>query len=219
METASEMKRSSSVVTQDAQDALTPQQVLDDLKRGNERFVADSLTQRDYLAQARATAQGQFPKAIVLGCLDSRVPPEIVFDQGIGDLFVGRVAGNIVNDDLLGSMEFGTQLAGSKLIVVLGHTSCGAVKGAADGAELGNLTGLLDKLRPALEQAQAQTEGEYNSGNDPYVKAAIEENVRLTVADIKAKSPVLSARVSSGDLMVVGGVYNLGTGRVDWLDS
>ena len=145
-------------MTQTEQSALTPEEVLKDLRRGNERFAADTLTQRDYLAQARATAQGQFPKAIILGCLDSRVPPEILFDQGIGDLFVGRVAGNIVNDDLLGSMEFGAELAGSKLIVVLGHTSCGAVKGAADGAELGNLTGLLDKLRPALDKAQGQTE-------------------------------------------------------------
>ena len=144
----------SDVLTEAEQAALTPEQVLEQLKEGNQRFVEGRLTLRDYNAQAAATAAGQFPKAAILGCVDSRVPPEIVFDQGIGDLFVGRVAGNFENEDLLGSLEFATAVAGTPLIVVLGHTSCGAIKGAVAGVELGNLTAMLDNFDEVLAQVR-----------------------------------------------------------------
>jgi carbonic anhydrase len=209
----------SAVVTAEQQQSMTPEDVLADLKAGNERFVAGELTPRDYNAQAQATASGQHPKAIILSCVDSRVPVEIVFDQGIGDVFVGRVAGNAENVDMLGSMEFATKAAGSKLIVVLGHTSCGAIKGAADGVELGNLTALLDNFDSALERADEATDGETNSKNAAYVDAAIEENVRQTIADILDRSDVISEMVDNGEVMVVGGIYDLASGKVTWLDA
>lgn len=208
------------VLTAEAQQALTPEQVLADLKAGNDRFAAGAPTSRDYMAQARATASGgQYPKASILGCVDSRVPPEIIFDQGIGDIFVGRVAGNVEDVNLLGSLEFATKVAGSKVIVVLGHTDCGAIKGAADGAELGNLTELLDEFDAPIARADEATEGEASSSNAAFLELAIEENVRQTVADILGRSAVISAMVEAGDLLVVGGVYDLATGRVTWLDS
>ena len=211
--------RTAEVLNAEAQAALTPAAVLAQLKEGNRRFVNDQLTNRDYLAQAEATASaGQFPKAIILGCLDSRVPPEIVFDQGIGDLFVGRVAGNFENTDMLGSLEFGAKVAGSKVIVVLGHTSCGAVKGAADAVELGNLTAMLDNFDEALATARESAEGAYDSSNDAYVTAAIEANVQQTIADIQERSEVLAEMVDGGELMIVGGIYNLASGAVTWLD-
>lgn len=210
----------SSVLDAAAQQALTPEQVLADLKAGNQRFVDGKLTARDYMAQAEATAVGgQYPKAIVLGCLDSRVPPEIIFDQGIGDIFVGRVAGNFENVDMLGSFEFGAKVAGSKVIVVLGHTQCGAVKGAADGVELGNLTEMLANFDEALAEAKTLVEGKFDSSNDAFVQAAVEANVRKTVADIVAQSEILSGMIDSGELLVVGGVYDLPTGQVKWLDA
>jgi carbonic anhydrase len=202
------------------QQALTPEQVLDDLKAGNERFVAGELTARDYVAQAKATAAGgQYPKAVILGCVDSRVPPEIVFDQGIGDVFVGRVAGNVEDVNLVGSMEFATKVAGSKVVLVLGHTSCGAIKGAADGVELGNLTELLNDFDEPIARADEATEGEANSSNAEFLNLAIEENVRQTIADILSSSDVISEMVETGDLLVVGGIYDLATGRVRWLES
>jgi carbonic anhydrase len=210
----------SEVLTAEAQKALTPQQVLADLKAGNQRFVDNRLTPRDYKAQAAATAAGgQFPKATILGCVDSRVPPEIVFDQGIGDVFVGRVAGNVEDVNLLGSFEFATQVAGSKVIVVLGHTSCGAIKGAADGVELGNLTELLNHFDAPIARADEATEGEASSSNEEFLNLAIEENVRETIANMLDQSEVISALVANGELLVVGGVYDLATGRVAWLDS
>jgi carbonic anhydrase len=210
----------SEVLTAEAQQAMTPEQVLADLKAGNERFVAGKLTARDYMAQAEATAAGgQFPKATILSCVDSRVPVEIVFDQGIGDVFVGRVAGNVEDVNMVGSFEFATKVAGSKVIVILGHTSCGAIKGAADGVELGNLTELLNDFDEPIARADAATEGEANSSNAEFLNLAIEENVRQTIADLLDQSEVISDLVDSGDLLVVGGVYDLTTGRVNWLDS
>jgi carbonic anhydrase len=206
---------SAGVMTQEAQRALTPDAVLADLKAGNERFVANRGIDRNWVGQARATASGQYPKAIVLGCLDSRVPPEVVFDQGIGDMFVGRVAGNFENQDMVGSMEFGTAVAGSKLIVVLGHTSCGAVMGAIDRAQLGNLTAMLANIEPAV----ASTSGERASSNKDFVRRVTEENVRRTVRDIQSRSEVISGLVSEGKLRVVGAVYELESGRVRWLDN
>ena len=207
----------STVLDAAAQQALTPEEVLADLKAGNQRFVEGNLTQRDYMAQAEATAGGQYPKATILGCVDSRVPPEIIFDQGIGDVFVGRVAGNVEDVNLVGSMEFATKVAGSKVIVILGHSACGAIKGAADGVELGNLTELLNDFDGAIARAAETTGVEPSSSNEEFLNLAIEENVRQTIADILEQSPVISEMVDNGELLVVGGVYDLGTGRVDWL--
>jgi carbonic anhydrase len=210
----------SSVLDAAAQQALTPEQVLADLKAGNQRFVEGKLTPRDYLAQAEATAAGgQYPKAVILGCVDSRVPPEIVFDQGIGDVFVGRVAGNVEDVNLVGSLEFASKVAGSKVVVILGHTSCGAIKGAADGVEMGNLTELLNDFDAPIARADEATEGEANSSNQEFINLAIEENVRQTIADIMAQSEIMSGMVDNGELLVVGGVYDLSTGQVRWLDG
>ncbi len=206
------------VLTSEAQQALTPEEVLSDLKEGNRRFVEGRLTPRDYVAQAAASASGQYPKAVILGCVDSRVPPEILFDQGIGDVFVGRVAGNFENVDLLGSLEFATKVAGSKLIVVLGHTSCGAIKGAIDGVDLGNLTAMLDNFDDVLEQLKSEISGPFDASNTELVNAVTEENVRRTVNDIVSESTVIAELVESGDLAVVGGIYDLASGRVTWLD-
>ncbi len=202
------------VATQEQQAALSPSQVLADLKAGNRRFVTGQTQGYDLLAQARATASGQYPKAIILGCLDSRVPPEMVFDQGIGDIFVGRVAGNFENQDMLGSMEFGAKLAGSKLIVVLGHESCGAVKGAIDQAKLGNLTATLENI--VVDTTGIP--GERSSKNKALLASVIESNVRRTVSDIHARSPVLAEMVRAGDLEIVGAIYDLDSGQVHWLD-
>jgi carbonic anhydrase len=208
----------SEVMSAERQKALTPDEVLTELKAGNERFVSGRMINRNYQAQAENTANGQFPKAIVLGCLDSRVPPELVFDQGIGDIFVGRVAGNFETPDMLGSFEFGTKVAGAKVIVVLGHTSCGAVKGAIDRAELGNLTATLENIHPAID-AVPHTQLERTSANTNFVNRVIEANVKQTVRDILDDSDVISDLVDSGDLLVVGGVYDLATGQINWLDT
>lgn len=208
-----------SVLTAEAQKALTPAQVVADLKAGNQRFVANHGTSYDYSAQVKKTSHGQFPKAVVLSCIDSRVPPEIVFDQGIGDIFVGRVAGNFENTDMLGSMEFATALAGAKAIVVLGHTHCGAIKGAADDAKLGNLTEMLTHIKPAVDAAKAKMpQGPHNSKNEAFVEAIVEENVRITMKNITERSPVLADRVAKGELVIVGGVYDLDTGAIEWMN-
>lgn len=208
----------SDVLTASQQKALTPSEVVADLKAGNDRFVADRGTRFDYLEQVRATAAGQFPKAVVLSCLDSRVPPEVVFDQGIGDIFVGRIAGNFANTDLIGSMEFATAVAGAKAIVVLGHTECGAVMGAADDARLGNLTATLANIRPAVVDATQRIAGPHTSKNADFVAEITESNVRKTVEHILAQSSVLRGLVEQDQLIIVGGVYDLQTGRIDWLD-
>lgn len=207
------------VLTAEAQKAMTPAQVVADLKAGNGRFVAGHGKGYDYAAQVRGTAEGQHPKAVVLSCLDSRVPPEIVFDQGIGDIFVGRVAGNFENTDMLGSMEFATVVAGAKAIVVLGHTKCGAIKGATDDAKLGNLTEMLVNIKPAVDAAKGKTaQGPFNSKNGVFVEAVAEENVRLTMRNITDRSPVLAERVAKGELVIVGGIYDLATGSIKWLN-
>jgi len=209
------------VLTQAEQQALTPDEVLVQLKEGNRRFVENRLTPRDYKAQAAATADGQYPKAVILSCLDSRVPPEIVFDQGIGDLFVGRVAGNFENVDMLGSLEFATKAAGSKAIVVLGHTHCGAIKGAVAGVDMGNLTAMLENFDEVVARARAHLAEMQAAGvdTDAVVQEAIEENVRQTIADILAHSAIISEMVANGEVVVAGGVYDLATGEVTWLDS
>jgi carbonic anhydrase len=207
------------VMTAQAQQALTPAQVLADLKEGNVRFVENRLTPRDYLAQASTTADGQYPMAILLSCVDSRVPPEIIFDQGIGDIFVARVAGNVEDVNLLGSIEFATKAAGSKLIVVLGHSSCGAIKGAADGVEMANLTDLLAEFDEVLAEVRASHDGPGDSSDAEFIARAVEENVRQTMEDLVSRSPILSELIESGDVAIAGGVYDLASGRVTWLDS
>jgi carbonic anhydrase len=202
-------------LTQKTRDALTPAQIIEIAKAGNQRYVTGTLKQRDFLAEQKATAKGQYPAAIVLGCIDSRVPAEIIFNLGIGDIFKARVAGNIENDDLLGSMEFATKLSGAKLVVVMGHSACGAVKGAISGAKLGNLTGLLAKIRPAVEATVYQ--GKRTADDRGFVDAVGKKNVELTIANIRRKSPVMAELENAGAIQIVGAFHNLETGAVEFL--
>jgi carbonic anhydrase len=200
-------------LTREAQAAITPAKALEMLKQGNERFVSGKTVERDFLAQVKQTSKGQFPFAAVVSCLDSRIPPAIVFDRGIGDLFVARVAGNFVNDDILGSLEFGTKLAGAKLIVVMGHTECGAVKGACDAAQLGLLTATLANINPAVKAVQ----GDYtprSSQNAEFVQAVAEMNVQLTMQTLRDRSVVLREMIDKGEIGLVGAMYDVSTGKV-----
>ena len=201
-------------LSQAEQQALTPQQVLQVLLDGNQRFAAGEGTRRDISARIVAAAEGQFPKAIILSCLDSRVPVEKVFDVSIGDVFVGRVAGNIFNEDQLGSMEFAARLAGAKLVMILGYSECDAVKGAIDDAKLGNLTALLAKIRPAVESVEGFSPVERNSSNDEFVGQVITQNVHEMVAKLRKDSPVLASLEEVGQIKVVGATYDLHTGKV-----
>ena len=201
------------VLTQAEQEALTPQEVLSILKNGNQRFVAGTITKRDHSKMVRDAANGQYPKAVILSCLDSRIPVEDVFDRGIGDIFVARVAGNFVNTDILGSMEFGCAAAGAKLILVLGHGSCGAVVGTIQDVELGNLTATLRNIRPAVN-ASSDFEGEQDASNGAYVERVTAENVRLNVEAIRQRSPLLRKMEEEGKIRIVGGVYDMATGEV-----
>lgn len=205
-------------VTADEQKAMTPDAVLTALMEGNKRFMAGKLSDPNVKARIKASASGQYPKAVILSCLDSRVPVEQVFDVGIGDIFVGRVAGNVENVDQLGSMEFATAAAGSKLVMVLGHEACGAVKGACDGVELGNLTALLDKIEPAVEAVEGFDKGERNSKNADFVAKVVEKNVRMTVDDIRKRSTVLAGLEKEGKIKIVGAIYSLQDGSVTLLD-
>ena len=201
--------------TKACQDAMTPKLIIERFKSGNERFTSGKSMQRNYVQQVKATAAGQFPLASVVSCIDSRAPAEIVFDQGIGDLFNARVAGNIVNEDILGSLEFASRIAGAKLIIVLGHTSCGAIKGACDDAKLGNLTALIAKIKPAV--AAVPNDGkDRSSKNDAFVNMVAERNVRMTVQAIREKSPVLREMEQKGEVMIVGAMYDIKTGKVAW---
>ena len=205
------------ILTAEEQSKLTPDLVLQSLKEGNERFVNNDLTARDHTAQIRKAATGQYPKAVVLSCLDSRVPVEDVFDKGIGDLFVGRVAGNFVNEDMLGSMEFGCKVAGSKLILVLGHEHCGAVKAAVDNVKLGNITAMLTKIRPVVEDLSQNYEGDKNSKNEEFVHMVCEHNVLKAINDIRINSPILKEMENNGEIKIVGAVYDMDTGKVEFL--
>jgi carbonic anhydrase len=195
------------------QAAMTPAQVLESLKRGNERFASGKTVARNMLHDQRITAAGQYPHAVILSCIDSRAPAEIIFDAGLGDLFNARIAGNIADADLVGSMEFACAVSGAKLVLVMGHTSCGAIKGACDHVELGNLTGLLKKIEPAVSAVQ-DVLGERNSKNSVFVEAVSEANVRLTVERIRELSPILSDLEKAGKIRITGCVYNLETGLV-----
>lgn len=195
------------------QQALSPFEALARLRGGNARFVSGATINCDLMQQVQASAGGQSPFAAIVACIDSRVAPEMVFDQRIGDVFCARVAGNIVNDDILGSLEFATEVAGARAIVVLGHSGCGAIRGAIDGVEMGHLTGLLRQLRPAIERVMQPA----GTANAELVQKVADENVRLSVAGIVERSPVLARRVASGKLAIAGAMQDLQTGRVDWL--
>ncbi|HPG60759.1 MAG TPA: carbonic anhydrase family protein [Casimicrobium sp.] len=207
---------SASYTTMDksAQSATTADAALAALKAGNARFVSGNMIKRDLMKQVKATGYGQYPIASIVSCIDSRVGPEIVFDQGIGDVFSARVAGNFVNEDILGSLEFGSKAAGSKLIVVLGHTSCGAIKGACDDVALGNLTGMLAKIKPAV--ASVSSTGDRSSKNDAFVQMVAEANVKRTVNDIFVRSPVLKAMADKGEIKIVGAMLDVKTGVISW---
>jgi len=193
---------------------LTPDDILALMKKGNKRFITGKRKERDLLAQQRASAKGQHPAAILLTCIDSRAPAETIMDLGIGDIFNARVAGNIENPDILGSMEFACKVAGAKVVLVMGHTACGAIKGAIDNAELGNLTGLLAKIKPAVA-ATAYT-GERTAKNYGFVDAVARKNVEMTLANIRKDSPVLAEMESKGEIKIAGAMYNLETGVVDF---
>jgi carbonic anhydrase len=202
-------------MTKEERDRMTPDQVIDQLKKGNERFRTGTMIGRDYREQRRLAAAAQFPVAVTLGCVDSRAPAEVIFDVGIGDLFNARIAGNVVNDDLLGSLEFACAVAGAKAIVLLGHTACGAVKGAIDDVEMGNLTGLLARIKPAISATTFA--GEKSSKNAAYVDAVAATNVRLGLDGIRRRSPILADLETKGTIHIVGGMYDLATGTVAFL--
>ena len=205
------------VLTPEERAKLSPDQILQQLIDGNVRFRTNNSTKRNHTAQIRNSAVGQYPKAVVLSCLDSRVPVEDVFDQGLGDVFVGRVAGNFVNEDLLGSMEFACKLSGAKLILVMGHQHCGAVKGAIDDVKLGNLTALLAKIKPAVAISKDFI-GEKTSKNEAFVKLVAQNNVKLTLKNIREQSPILREMEAKGEIKIVGAFYTLTKGELVFLD-
>lgn len=204
-------------INKEAQESLTPKKVLEDLLNGNKRFTENTLIETAHLDLVEQTITGQYPKAVVLSCIDSRVPVEQVFDQAIGDIFVARVAGNFENTDILGSLEYSCKVAGSKLVLVLGHESCGAVKAACDGVELGNITEMLANITPAVKKSAEEVEGAKDSSNKDFVAKTVENNVLLTMDRIRERSPILNELEEDGEIMIVGGVYSLSTGKVNML--
>jgi len=201
-------------LTKEQRDRMSPAEIIEELKKGNQRFRSARMTSRDYIKEQRSTASGQYPAAVVLGCIDSRVPAEIVFDVGIGDTFNARVAGNVANDDILGSMEFACAVAGAKVVLVLGHTACGAIKGAIDDVVLGNLTGLLARIKPAIPATKF--EGDKSSKNPAYVVAVAKTNVELTLDSIRRRSPVLADLEKKGSVKIRGAMYDLATGTAEF---
>ncbi|MDO4695522.1 carbonic anhydrase family protein [Porphyromonas sp.] len=203
------------VITQEVQSTLTPDAVLESLKAGNARYVENRQMPRDLKSQAVASLQGQFPEAIVLSCIDSRVPVEYIFDKGIGDLFVGRVAGNVADDYMLGSLEYACEVSGSKVLLVLGHHDCGAIKSAIKGVELGNITSLMEEIKPSVEATQY--EGERTYGNKEFADAVVVENVIQTMNEIRRDSPILKKLEDEGKIKICGAVYEMTTGKVHFL--
>jgi carbonic anhydrase len=201
-------------LTHAQRDKMTPQQIIEVMKEGNERFRREERKNRNYLREQKASAKGQYPAAVLLSCIDSRAPAEVIMDLGIGDIFNCRVAGNVENEDILGSMEFACKLAGAKVVLVMGHTACGAIKGAIGDAQLGNLTGLLAKIKPAVE-ATTYT-GDRSASNYSFVDAVARRNVELTMADIRKDSPVLAELEANGSIKITGAMYNLATGAVEF---
>ncbi|HIC31555.1 MAG TPA: carbonic anhydrase [Flavobacteriaceae bacterium] len=205
--------------TKETQATMTPEKALQFLKEGNQRFQQNLKANRNLLEQVNDTSDGQFPFATILSCIDSRVSAELVFDQGLGDIFSVRIAGNFVNEDILGSMEFACKLAGTKLIVVLGHTSCGAVKGACDHAEMGNLTKLIQKITPAVNAVtEPKDESLRNSKNLDFVDEVSKKNVHLTIDRIHAESPILKEMEKNGEIKIIGAMYDINTGSVEFYE-
>jgi len=201
-------------LTKAQRDKMTPNQIIETMKKGNERFMMGVRKNRNYLNEQKASAKGQYPAAVLLSCIDSRAPAEVIMDLGIGDIFNCRVAGNIENQDILGSMEFACKLSGAKVVVVMGHTACGAVKGAIANAELGNLTALLAKIKPAIEKTSYK--GDRSSNNYGFVDAVARKNVEMTVSAIRKDSPVLAQLETSGAIKIVGAMYNLETAALEF---
>ena len=201
-------------LTKAERDKLTPDEIIALMKQGNERFRSGKKTTQDFLAQQRASAKGQYPAAVILSCIDSRAAAETIMDLGIGDIFNARVAGNIANDDILGSMEFACKAAGAKVVLVMGHTACGAIKGAIDGVQLGNLTGLLAKIQPAVKATSYQ--GDRSAKNNAFVDAVARRNVELTMENIRKGSSVLSELKAKGAINIVGAMYDIESGKVDF---
>ena len=202
------------LLTKAQRDALTPDEIIALMKKGNERFRQGKESPHDYLAQQRESAKGQYPAAVILSCIDSRAPAETIMDLGIGNCFNARVAGNIANDDIIGSMEFACKVAGAKVVLVMGHTACGAIKGAIDNVQLGNLTGLLGKIRPAVDATDYK--GERSAKNYGFVDAVARKNVELTIGEIRRRSSVLAELESSSAIKIVGAMYDLETGVVEF---
>lgn len=202
-------------LTKQLQDALTPEMAVEILVKGNERFVNNLKANRNLLQQVNETSEGQHPFAIVLSCIDSRTSAELIFDQGLGDVFSARIAGNILNEDILGSMEFACKVAGAKAIVVLGHTKCGAVKGACDDVKLGNLTVLLDKIKPAIN-AENSVSNDRNASNSDFVEKVASLNVKLTMERISKESSILKDMISNKEIALVGGMYDVETGAAEF---
>lgn len=203
--------------TKETQDELTPQLALNLLKEGNERFVNNIKAHRNLLEQVNETSAGQFPFAAILSCIDSRTSAELIFDQGLGDIFSIRIAGNILNEDILGSMEFASKIAGSKLIVVLGHTKCGAIIGACNNIVLGNITGLLNKIKPAIE-LETETTTDRNENNETFLRNVTINNVFITVKKVREQSSILSEMEQSGKIKIIGGLYEVDTGQVTFFE-
>jgi carbonic anhydrase len=204
------------VFTPDRQKSTTPDDAIARLKGGNERFTAGKSINCDLMAQVKQTAGNQSPYAAIVGCIDSRVPPELIFDQRIGDVFCARVAGNIVNTDIIGSLEYSTKVSGAKAIVVLGHNFCGAIKSAVDDVKLGNITALLKNFRPALA-ILSKGDGHRDSHNDPLVQKVAEANARLTAESLPKRSPIIKALVGAGQLRIAAAMHDITTGKVTWL--
>jgi carbonic anhydrase len=205
-------------LSKEMQEAITPALGLSLLKEGNKRFINNLKTNRNLLQQANETSENQYPFAIILSCIDSRTSAEIIFDQGLGDIFSVRIAGNIINEDILGSMEFACKVAGSKVIVVLGHTKCGAIKGACDHVEMGNLTALLAKIRPAIDDERTELVNRH-SGNEEFVEKVTLINVNRSMSSIVQRSTILKEMIDNGEILLVGGVHNIATGEVVFYSS
>ncbi len=203
------------VFTPERQSAMTPGEAIERLKEGNLRFVEGTPVNCDLMSQVHQTAGGQSPIAAIVGCIDSRVPPELVFDQRIGDVFCARIAGNFINADILGSLEYATKVAGAKAVVILGHTSCGAIKSAMAGVKMGNITGMLDNIRPALDAVIAA--GQPDASDPVQVRNVAEANVRLAMSAVTERSPLMRELVDAGELEVAGAIHDVATGRVGWL--
>lgn len=202
-------------LTKEMQAALTPDKAIDILKKGNERFISNLRANRNLLQQVNETSAGQHPFAAILSCIDSRASAELIFDQGLGDIFSIRIAGNILNEDILGSMEFACKVAGAKAIVVLGHSKCGAVKGACDDVKMGNLTALLEKLKPAVS-AETTTTANRNSGNSVFVENVALLNVGITIRQLQGRSAILKDMIDKREIAIVGGMYDVETGKVEF---